>query len=440
MTFLAPAFLLAAGAAAAIVLGLHFLVTRPPVLFLLPTARFVPVANVTITTLARRPEDLLLLLLRVVALLLIGAAFAGPVLTAGRRTVARVVVADRSRTIASAGELDDSVRALLAPGDRLIIFDSLARPLPPDSLRGLGRSDGRGALSAALIAALRAGVDLGLRADSIELVLVSSFAGEIWDQATPAIRAQWLGGIRLVNLAPRADSTIGAGGVQLEAAPDDPLSVAVRAAGLARSTGGVRLVRSPTAPTDTAWVAGGGVWLRWPDDAPAGWRRRSPIDTVGAVIAGDDAVVAPFVRQWEADSATLAGARVVARWVDGSAAAVERRAGAGCVRDVAIPVPGRGDLVLRSEFGRLVRQLAAPCDAVPVLAPLSAERRTALSGTGGVVSQRALPRPDTPATPLAPWLLGAALLALLLEQWLRRRGPAQPVATRDAPVQGGAAA
>ncbi len=57
MMFLAPLFLVAAFAAAGVVVALHFLVTRPPPLVPLPTARFIPPASVIVTSLTRRPES-----------------------------------------------------------------------------------------------------------------------------------------------------------------------------------------------------------------------------------------------------------------------------------------------------------------------------------------------------------------------------------------------
>ena len=69
--------------------------------------------------------DVLLLLLRVLAIMLLGVAVAGPLFAAGRR-VTRIVIADRSRAVANIAAVRDSVRAYLRAGDELIVFDSSA--------------------------------------------------------------------------------------------------------------------------------------------------------------------------------------------------------------------------------------------------------------------------------------------------------------------------
>src|SRR5206468_5534426 len=74
--------------------------------------------------------------------------------------------------------------------------------------------------------------------------------------------------------------------------------------------------------------------------------------------------------------------RIVARWVDGEAAAVEQRSGSGCIRTVAVDVPERGDLVLEPSLARFVAVLAEPCGGGAASAPLSAARRATLAGAG----------------------------------------------------------
>ena len=99
MTFLAPMFFYMALGVAAGAVALHFIVTRQPTSSPLPTVRFVPPSAVRVTTVSPVPEDLPLLLVRVLAVLCIGAALARPVLVPHRRPVARVVLADVSRAI-----------------------------------------------------------------------------------------------------------------------------------------------------------------------------------------------------------------------------------------------------------------------------------------------------------------------------------------------------
>jgi hypothetical protein len=120
-----------------------------------------------------------------------------------------------------------------------------------------------------------------------------------------------------------------------------------------------------------------------------------------------------------------AAGRVIARWVDGTAAATERALGAGCVRDVAIPIARTGDLALRESTRRLVAALASPCGGDETYTAASDSALVQLRGTGPLVATRALERRTAPRGHLATWLLAAALVLLLLEPLLRRqRAPA----------------
>jgi hypothetical protein len=109
---------------------------------------------------------------------------------------------------------------------------------------------------------------------------------------------------------------------------------------------------------------------------------------------------------------------------------VEYAAGAGCIRDVAIPVPTRGDVMLRPSFGRFVRALGAPCETTAAGPGLDTAEMDALAGSGPLASRDKIRPPDTIATPLVPWLLAAALALALLEI-LVRRGSAPLWSTLD---------
>jgi hypothetical protein len=429
VSFLTPVFFAAALAVAAGAVGLHFIVTRQPPSGMLPTARFVPAARVDITTLTRRPEDLLLLVARVLMVLLIGAAFARPVSVAGRRAVARVVLGDVSRAVADARTVADSVRAYRRPGDLALAFDSTTRAW--DERATAARAPGR--LSSALIAGIRAGLTLRTAGDSVELVIVSPLAADAWDGATLAVRALWPGRIRLVQVPGRPAPGRLAAGAAVEGENGDPVSLAVQAAGIRQSDSLVRIVRRSAMAADSAWARGGGTLVRWP--ASAELERAGTGDTAGAVVAGDVAVVYPFARHRPDPVRT--GERVVARWVDGSPAAVDRRLGAGCVRDVAIPVPSRGDLILRPDFARLLARMAAPCDPGRAPWPPGTPDLAALAGSGPLALGAALPVPEDLPTPLVPWLLAGALVLALVELRLRGR-PAQaegpPLAETEDPA------
>jgi hypothetical protein len=449
MTFLAPIFLYIGRGVAAGAVALHFIVTRQPASSPLPTVRFVPTSSVRVTTVAPVPEDLLVLLLRVLLALLIGAALARPVLTPERRLIARVVLADVSRDVGSIDAVRDSARALLEPGDVLIAFDSVARVIrdaAADSAAGLARTGRSGRLSPALIAAMRAGSSLRDAADSVEVVIISPLRAGEADAATLAVRALWPGRLRIVRVAASPDSLALPSGLSVRGFADDPLAIAALAAGVTDGTAtravagnsvsgrddayAVRIIRGAASVADSSWAAGGEgetgrggagrrTLVRWPAvDAPHGWVERETPDTVGAVVAEEEALVFPLERRWRLDSTTRA-TRVVARWVDGEPAAIERTVGAGCIRDVAIPVPERGDLVLRPAFARFLRALTAPCDVAAGGPALDAARVAALAGEGPLAARGAVAPLQSVATPLVPWLLGAALLLALIELLVR---------------------
>jgi hypothetical protein len=320
VTLLAPWFAVAALAAAAVTVGLHFVRMRQPPREAFPTARFVPDGGAVAPRVERRPEELLLLLLRVGTVLLIGSAFARPVVRPARVPVYRVVAVDTA------------------------------------------------SISAALVDAIRTAARMRDHADSFELAVVSTFAADRFNAATDSLRAMWPGRITLDT------------------------------------------ARSPSASKDSAAA------VRWPNDghAPGTVARQVP-DTVGAVVAGDIVVVAPFERRWQFDSGALVGARVVARWVDGEPAAIER----GCERVVDVAVPS--DVALGLAYRRFVSAMHRPCGAARPLPTDSSELAT-LRGSGPVrIPARAVAAAiDTPA-PLVPWLLGAALVLAIAELFMRRR-------------------
>jgi hypothetical protein len=346
-------------------------VMRQPPSQWLPTVRFVPERDAPAPTVARRPEHLLLLLLRVVLILCIGAAFAQPVWEPRRQPVHHLVAIDRSRAVVNMRQAADSANAVLRDGSgTLIVFDSAAHAT--DTLGTLTRSGAPGSISAALVVALQTASRVRDHAESLDLTIVSPFGAGETDAATDSIRALWPGAIRLIPLAARGDSA------------------------------------SVTAV------------VQWPSDghAPGTVARATP-DTVGAVVAAGLAVVAPFERRWRFAAISAPGTHVVARWVDGEPAAVEH----DCKRDVAIAAPAAGDVVLRPEYERLVQAMHAPCgrssegDRIGDLASLRGDgpARIATRAIAPLARQRA---------PLVPWLLGAALLAALGELAIRRRSAA----------------
>lgn len=391
MSFAAPWFLLGGAAAALAVIALHFLVRRQPERWQLPTTRFVPETNELAPARSLELSDRLLLALRVLAVAMAALAFARPSFDATRQPMMRVVVEDRSDAVADTSE----VTRVAGSGDRVIRMDS-------------------GAVSAALIRAIREVHALRDAADSVAIVLVSPLAEEQLDAATPAIRARWPGGIELRRVAARtAPAELSA--VALRAPADDPLRATLSLSGLGLSDAArVRLVRDAVlSSADSAWATEAGhVLVHWPElQGPAR-------DTTGALVTPGTVLVASFARAVPGDPGTA-----VAWWADGAIAATESVLGDGCVRAVAVPTADEGDLVLRERFRRVVYDLLGPCGGARDLTPADSAAVRMITGAAPVaVATSALPPHADAGRAAMPWLLGLALLFLVAEQLVRRRG------------------
>jgi hypothetical protein len=413
VTFLAPAFLVAGIAVAGAVVLLHFLARRRPRPAVLPTARFVPDRPARWPSRAPRPTDWLLLALRVLAIVAIATAFAGPIREPDHAVTRRVVLVDRSRAVGDVRAMRDSVMVVLREGDVLMPFDTAVRVISAgarDSAAALSRSESRASLSAALIAAERVAATLRDRADSVELALVSPFALESWDAATATLRRRWAGRARLITLAvASADSA--PLGIDVRAPLTDP----VGAAGAPFASGGdarARVVRVAPSAGDSAWVrAPGNVLVHWPR---AGARDSL---TAEGVVASDLVLAAPLVRR----SVVAPEARVVARFADGGAAIAERRHGEGCIRDVAFDFPSSGDVSLRESARRLMAIAAGPCEGREPHRPLALAQLSVLRGTGGLLATSTVPRMARVRSAATSWLLIAGALLLVIELGVRRR-------------------
>lgn len=485
MTFLVPGFLIAAGAGALVVIALHFLSPREPKVDVLPTTRFLPDLPVRAASTTLRPTDPWLLLLRVLLVLLAGAALARPVFLPARTTVARIVAVDVSRAVGDAAELADSVDRYLAGAAAVIVFDSaahdagdgtagaqalidrlrvlaaragesgagrvaaadstsLASPPLASPRRGrsprvedhavgevgpwLDRPASRGSLSASFLAARRAAGRVRDHADSLELVVISPFVVEEYDAATDRLRELWPGRATPVRVA-AAMTDEPRDSIRIEWA--DPVAgdvfgpVADRAA-----------ARDGDATHSRYWTA------------------REPPDTIAAVRVGDVVLIHPFVRRWDLAVAEDSDARIIGRWADGAPAAIEqprespesgqprgpgrrdgRRAGApgaaehagasaaGCVRSFGFSLPAEGDVPLRPEFQRFRAALTAPCGEPRDFTPLPATVMASLAGAERPLAATVgIGRRVERATPLTPWLLIAAALCAAIELLVRRRG------------------
>jgi hypothetical protein len=348
-----------------------------------------------------------------------GAGLAKPVLTPSRRAEVRVILVDVSRSARDSMAIRDSVRAIYRDGDAVVVFDSSARMLAGnvvDTLGAIAPTRRRGNVSAALIAASRAGSILRDRADSVELVIVSPFSKEEFDAATDSIRTLWPGSARLVRLGQSGtDTSRVPETLVVQADANDPLLISVAQAqvpGTRYQTPGTRYQVPGTRQT----------LIDWPSSSrPRFAVERSPRDTVGGVMAGESPVVSTFERRWLFPADSLRGADVIARWVDGEPAAIEKPDDTGCVRSVAIPVSPVGDFVIRKDFVRLVSSLSRACTATTALTPADPNAVAKLEGKGGLAPGTAFEPLTDARSNLAPWLLALALAAAIAELFLRRR-------------------
>lgn len=419
MNFMAPQFFWIAAVVAAGIAAIHFIVTRQSRSDPFPTARFVPESTVQAVSRAKNPTDLLVMLLRILAIMSAGTALARPVFSPEREPTARIILADVSQSSRSVTDVRDSVLRYHRPNDLLIAFDSTARLLDhPDSLASLRSVAPVGNISAAIVAAIRTASNLRERADSVSLFLVSSLPLASLDAATDTIRSMWPGGINIIRVAPRVESSVRTSSpVVAKFNSDDPLRYAVSLAGQLPHATSVRLVRSEN--LDEAAVFGDTVLLHWPAHARPLLSR--PTRSEHAALVSDDGVlISHFATEWEFPRDSMRGVSVIARWEDGTPAAVQRNVGSGCIRSSGIPVPQGGDLVIRPEFVALVNKLLQPCARAQALPAAPESYMTRLRGGTAAAPRLALPAPPAPASPFTVWLLIASIGFLVLEQFARR--------------------
>jgi hypothetical protein len=133
-------------------------------------------------------------------------------------------------------------------------------------------------------------------------------------------------------------------------------------------------------------------------------------------------IVAPLVRK-DLDLPSGGGSRtrVVARWSDGTPAAIETTLGDGCVREIGVGVPLAGDLTLRAPFRHFLAALVEPCGGARGVA-LSDSALTWLTAPGPLASGSALADAADVDRKLPLWLLSIALVLLAAESVARRRG------------------
>lgn len=415
MTWLVPAALAIAGAAALVAIGLHLIARSRPIAEALPTARFIPLRAVHARTRSLALSDVLLLMLRLAAILLIGAAVAAPIVASARGRVARVLVVDRSRDVASVAEVRDSMRSLLGGAANVVLFDSAARAVGATVAASLSLSSSRGSLSAALASAIQTAAALWAQSDSVELIVVSPFGEDELDAATEPLRASWPGRIRLVPVRGAA-SIDSAARIESSTDANDPVIAGLSLASVPAAPRLVRIARDKLTAADSAWARDSEhVLVHWPGaDSAADWPRRASIDAIGGVTSATGTLVGRFPRAW-----TLGG-RAIARWADGEIAATETATGGGCMRDVSVLVDPASDITLRAPFRRFAAALLAPCGGARSARRADDSTLARLAGTGRLAAANALRANVGSATAWTPWLLIAGALLLLVELAVRR--------------------
>lgn len=430
MTFAAPLFAWVAGGVALATVALHLLAWRRPPESPLPTARFAPERPIRMVSRAIRPADLALLALRVALVLLVGAALAGPIISARRTGDARVLVVDRSRAAGDGIETANGARSVFREGDALVVFDSVAREVSApglDSAVAVAPTDAAGSLSAALILAGRAARRLARDHESVSIVIISPFATEELDEATRLIRGTWTGTVDVRRVALRPNDAGDVGRPEVRAGVGDPVAAAFSLVGPFNDGQRVRIARDALTATDSVWAGEGNAVVMWPVAPPSTWQRAAPTDTAFGVtaVSADHEPAATVVAAFERATSPPTG-RVIARWSDGEPAATEFALGAGCIRSVMVPVPTAGDLALTPAFRRFALKLAAPCgNRAPLVAVSDSVLATILPGALSIAPVSVTPNVvvENPRSTLVAWLLGLALVAAAAEVFLRRGDP-----------------
>ena len=423
MSFVAPIWLAAAAAVAIGLVVAHLFSTSVPPRDFLPTVRFVPEGAPLAVMRTRRLSDVALLLLRLLAVALLGCALAGAHVP--RDGPPRVVILDASRAVGAFAEVRDSARAVATDGTLLIVFDATARRITADTLAAMEANEAPGSLSAALVAAHRAIAGVSRARERTELVIVSPVVKEEVDSATARLLELWAGPVRHVRVATAAAP--GQPGVAVRAVGDDPVAAVVPVAAR-NARADVRIVRTAPTRADSLWARdSGGVLVAWPADLGASaLTPRSTPDAANGIASGRHVVVATFARTHEPGAG-----RAVVRWIDGAPAASESPLGNGCVRNVAIPVDPVGDVALRESFGGVLRALTEPCGGARDFAADSVILRHAvpkdlLSATDQQILRSAQDDSalDDRARVIGMWLAAIALALLVAEQFLRTRARA----------------
>ncbi len=417
LTLARPGFLLAGLAAALIPLLLHLLARRPPASVALPTARFLRPDPRSRLRFRRRPSDPLLLVLRMLLLILLGAGLAGLRWIPSTSGTAEIVLLERGAGMEVSWEraVAEARRRLLDGGNAargvLVLFDSVAAIVPParltpvlwDSLLAAAPGSAPVDYTAALQAIVPAAREVG-RIDSVRATLLWTQRAEGWRPGLAELRrATWPGSLEILDFpfppedpppsappTPPGEAVIIAdsGGVYAEAAlgalgwdpriitppdslPDAPLYLVLDSAPptvaerlVERLERGATLLIAAPVPEPLRSIL---PWLPIPspDSVVAPWPAEETMVFGPKPDAVRSAATAELVLR--ASTAGQPGrpssdARTIAVWGNGRAAAVAARRGDGCIVFLTASLAG-GVLPTQAEFPRALERLVNACGA-----------------------------------------------------------------------------
>ncbi len=256
MTFLAPGWIASAVTAALGVVAIHLIAWRLPRTVSLPTARFVPDEPARLAARTVRPSDLALMALRAAIILAGGLALARPTLGVAPRGTATVVAIQRVSGDTSA--VRDSLRAIpVADYTTYVVFDTSAQAFTDEAgaLAAMAEGTGKASLSVGLLSAIREARRLTGDYESVHIVVASTFARDVFDQATSPVRAAWNDSIRIVRI-PLPVRSPAATRAEVVSNGDDPVAAGIRLAdahGLLRGVS--RVIRDVAGAGDSAFAS-----------------------------------------------------------------------------------------------------------------------------------------------------------------------------------------
>jgi hypothetical protein len=420
ISFGAPAFLAAGAALALAAVILHLITSTPPRRAPLPTARFLTPTRASAVRMQRRPTDLVLLLIRMLFALAIGAAFAQPVWTPAAVGTTHILLLDRGAGMGRSYDAAlDTLRALteriVADDVVIVVFDTVARIATV-------RADGEDTfVELARAGAAQVESDYRIALDAVRRITRTSAAlyhrvslvtvprwGPYRAGTAAARRAAWPGVITLVAVpAPRPDSTVRTV-PRMQAGAGTPLADAAAALGWA-----------PVADDERASVVIQSASVA----EPGGWRAVDAGDGPdGVVVAGEWLLPVPADRVLEPAGDTTS--RVAAVWRDGRVAAVavvgDTMSGETPCRIITGFPLDSGWTTMQPWYPDLVRRLADACPQPAAAAGSVALDSGAVRILRGAGSDAERPGQRS-GRPLGRPLLGLALLLAAMEWPLRNR-------------------